>query len=79
MAATGDYEQDVLELGERAADCLFAEELGRSYPELRARVRSLILNWYGYAAVQTPALAENWAPRIGEDGMWRMPGEAART
>jgi hypothetical protein len=76
MAYVDVYERDVLELGERVADCLFAEELGRAYSEPSRRAWSLILGWYGNAMVQAPACAEQWRPRLGKDGMWRMPAEA---
>jgi hypothetical protein len=73
-----DYEQDVLELGERAADFLFTEELSRAYSELRARTWSMILTWYGNAMVQAPACAENWKPNLDENGMWHLPGEKTK-
>ncbi len=73
----GDYETDVLELGERVADCLFAEELTAAYVLLQHRAWSTVLHCYGFIAVaagdagrEVPAC---WQPAFDEHGAWRMP------
>lgn len=77
MTALGrdNYETDVLELGERVADCLFAEGLGAVYARLQDRTWSVVLHCYGLIAVaaqdagrEVPAC---WRPDIDEHGMWR--------
>ncbi len=79
MTALGpdSYETDVLELGERVADCLFAEELSRAYASARTRAWSVTLHCYGLIAVaardagrEVPA---RWQPSFDKHGMWRAP------
>ena len=70
-----DYEIDVLELGERAAECLFAEELSTVYGSLRDRTWSVVLHCYGFIAVAAQEAGRElpacWQPNIDEHGMWR--------
>lgn len=68
-----DDELDELELGERVADCLFAEALGALYSELKDRAWSMTLLLYRYMAVQAPEHADAWRPRLDERGMWHLP------
>ena len=68
-----DDELDELELGERVANCLFAEALGTVYAELPDRVWSVVLNLYGYMIVQAPDQAPRWKPRFDERGRWHCP------
>jgi len=67
------WDRDIAELGMRVACCLTGEQFGTLYSELRDRAWSVVLNCYGYMAVQAPGEAERWLPQFDEHGMWRMP------
>lgn len=69
------YEIDVLELGERVADCLFAEELGAACEGIGDRTRSTALHCYGLIAVAAEDAGREvpapWQPALVRRGQRR--------
>lgn len=66
-----DHEQDVLELGERVADCFLREGSGDLYTEPEDREWAFILYCYGLVRWNYgDSAAGEWYPDIDEHGMW---------